>query len=206
MQEQNRGRIIWLDYARIFAIICVVITHTTERVYRLNAEILVQSSAHSRIFALSMFTLGRLGVPIFLFLTGYLLLDRDYPREKYITFLKRNFCGLLLTTAIWIVLYNLFNAWFYNTPFDVGICLKNLFFVKSTKMSHMWYMPVIIGMYLFIPLVANAFKHTDLDVLYIPLAIVFVYQFILPFINIFLKAKGLEPFSSLPDFSFAGGG
>ena len=86
MIEQNRGRTIWLDYARMLAIICVVITHTTERVYSLEAEILGQYSSYSRIFALSMHTIGRLGGPIFFFLTGYLLLDRDYPREQYIFF------------------------------------------------------------------------------------------------------------------------
>ena len=206
MYEQDRGRIVWLDYARMFAIICVVITHTTERVYEMNAEILAQSPAHSRLFALSMFTIGRLGVPIFFFLTGYLLLDRDYPREKYITFLKRNFCGLLLTTAIWIIIYNLFNAWFYNTPFSIKECLMNLLFVRSTRMTHMWYMPVIIGMYLFIPLVANAFKHTDLNVLYIPLEVVFAYYFVIPAINVILRATGIGYLDSLPDFSFCGGG
>lgn len=190
MIEQNRGRTIWLDYARMLAIICVVITHTTERVYSLEAEILGQYSSYSRIFALSMHTIGRLGVPIFFFLTGYLLLDRDYPREQYIFFLKHNFAGLLRTTTIWIVIYNVFNAWFYKTPFDIKNCLKNMFFLKATDMTHMWYMPVIIGMYLFLPFVANALKYTDLKVLYIPLSIVFIYQFILPVIDVFLTVKG----------------
>ena len=204
--EQSRERVIWLDYARMFAIICVVITHTTERVYNLGAEILGQYSSYSRIFVLSMFTIGRLGVPIFFFLTGYLLLDRDYPRKKYITFLKQNFGGLLFTTTIWIVIYNIFNAWFYKTSFDIENCLKNVFFLKATDMTHMWYMPVIMGMYLFLPFAANALKHTDLKVLYIPLSIVFIYQFILPVVNVFLTVKGVEPVASLPDFSFAGNG
>lgn len=204
MIEQNRGRTIWLDYARMLAIICVVITHTTERVYSLEAEILGQYSSYSRIFALSMHTIGRLGVPIFFFLTGYLLLDRDYPREQYIFFLKHNFAGLLRTTTIWIVIYNVFNAWFYKTPFDIKNCLKNMFFLKATDMTHMWYMPVIIGMYLFLPFVANALKYTDLKVLYIPLSIVFIYQFILPVIDVFLTVKGAEPVASLLDFSFVG--
>ena len=199
-----RGRVLWLDYARMLAIICVVITHTTQRVYKMDAQILAQSPAHGRLFALSMFTIGRLGVPIFFFLTGYLLLDRDYPREKYIAFLKKNFCGLLLTTAAWTVLYSLFRTWFYDTPFHVGNCLKTLLFIKSSEMSHMWYMPVILGLYLFLPLVANGLKHTDLDVLYIPLAIAFAYQFVIPVINVFLTANGLETFASLPDVSFAG--
>lgn len=46
----TKRRIIWLDYIRSFAIICVLITHTTERVYTLNAMTLAQESMHSRIF------------------------------------------------------------------------------------------------------------------------------------------------------------
>ena len=125
----NTARIVWLDYARMIAIVCVVITHVTETVYQMNVENLMQYSFHQRIFAISMFTIGRLGVPIFFFLTGYLLLDCKYSSERYKSFLKKNFCGLLLTTMIWIIIYNIFNALFWGVPFDVGKCLKNLFFL-----------------------------------------------------------------------------
>lgn len=203
---QSRYRIIWLDYARMIAIICVVITHATETVFKLNAETLVQFSMLRRIFVISMFTIGRLGVPIFFLLTGYLLLDREYSSEKYMSFLKNNFCGLFLTTAIWIVVYNIFNAVFLKTPFDIIKCLKNLLFLRATEMSHMWYMPVIIGIYLFIPFVANALRNTDIKVLCIPLLIAFVYQFVVPVVNVWLKATGHETISSLPDVSFSGNG
>ena len=63
IMSMDRERIIWLDYARTIAIICVVITHTVQRIYDLSAESLLQSSVSSRIFALSMFSIGRLGVP-----------------------------------------------------------------------------------------------------------------------------------------------
>ncbi len=201
----SRPRIAWLDYARMIAIVCVVITHTTEIVYKINAENLMQYSFYLRIFVLLMFTIGRLGVPFFFFLTGYLLLDRKYSREDYKTFLKKNFCGVLLTTAIWIIIYNIFNAIFWNTSFNIGNCLKNLFFLKSTEMSHMWYMPVIIGMYLFIPFVANALNNTDIKIFCIPLILAFAYLFIVPVINVFLTANGQETFEALPDLSFSGG-
>ena len=202
--EQSRDRIIWLDYARTIAIICVVITHATETVYGLSAENLMQFSLHRRIFAISMFTIGRLGVPIFLFLTGYLLLDREYSSDRYKNFLKNNFCGLLLTTTIWIVVYNVFNAYFWKTPFDIEKCLKNLLFLQSTEMSHMWYMPVIIGIYLFIPFIANGLRNTDVKVLCIPLIFAFAYQFVVPVVNVWLIATGQETITALPDVSFSG--
>ena len=200
----NKNRIIWLDYARTLAIICVVLTHVTETVYSLSAENLIPYTIHRRLFVISMFTIGRLGVPIFFFLTGYLLLDREYSREKYIDFLKKNFCGLLLTTAIWIVIYNIFNLYFYGTSFDIGSCLQNLLFLRSTEMMHMWYMPVILGMYLFIPFVANALKNTDIRILCIPLSLVFAYYFVVPVINVWLLANGQEAVYALPDLSFSG--
>ena len=202
--EQSRARIAWLDYARMIAIVCVVITHTTETVYQLNVESLIQYSLYQRIFAISMFTIGRLGVPIFFFLTGYLLLDRKYSGEHYKAFLKKNFCGLLLTTEIWIIVYNIFNAMFWNAPFDMEKCLKNLLFLKPTEMGHMWYMPVIIGIYLFIPFIANALNNTDIKIFCAPLIFVFSYRFIVPVVNVWLTANGQEPVYALPDLSFSG--
>ena len=200
----SKDRIIWLDYARMIAIICVVITHTTETVFNLNAETLMQFSELRRISIISIFTIGRMGVPIFFFLTGYLLLDREYPREKYKAFLKNNFCCLLLTTTIWIVVYNIFNVIFFDTPFNIVKFLKSLLFVQDKIMSHIWYMYKILGIYLFIPFVANALRNTDIKVLCVPLLIAFVYLFIVPDINIWLKATGKEIISPLIDVSFSG--
>lgn len=188
----------------MLAIICVVITHTTEAVYQMNAENLMKYSLHRRIFAITMFTGGRLGVPIFLFLTGYLLLDRPYYGERYRTFLKEKCLGLLLTTEIWIIIYNVFNSLFWNTPFDVEKCLLNLLFLKSTEMGHMWYMPVIIGIYLFVPFVANALSSIDIKAFCIPLLFAFAYRFIVPSVNIWLAASGQQLISNLPDLSFSG--
>lgn len=70
----------------------------------------------------------------------------------------------------------------------------------------MWYMPVILGMYLFIPFVANALKNTDTKVLCVPLIVVFIYYFIVPMINVWLLANGQKEIYALPDFSFSGNG
>lgn len=48
---KRKERIIELDYIRAFAILCVLLTHTTERVYTLNAMTLAQESVYSRILS-----------------------------------------------------------------------------------------------------------------------------------------------------------
>ena len=93
---------------------------------------------------------------------------------------------------------------FWNAPFDMEKCLKNLLFLKPTEMGHMWYMPVIIGIYLFIPFIANALNNTDIKIFCAPLIFVFSYRFIVPVVNVWLTANGQEPVYALPDLSFSG--
>ena len=76
--NSTSNRISWLDYARTFAILCVIVVHSTESIYPINADTMAMLPFVKKIIVISLFTFGRLGVPVFLFLTGYLLLDRTY--------------------------------------------------------------------------------------------------------------------------------
>ena len=204
-QKPPQNRIIWLDFLRAIAICCVIITHSCERVYTLNVQAISQYPMWREVFALLMFTVGRLGVPIFFFITGYLLLDREYNYNKTLLFYKKNLLGLLLTTEIWIIIYNIFNAWFYSRPIELTTIIKNMLFLKQTEMSHMWYMPVVIGIYLLVPFVSNALKNMDKRLFLIPMTIVSLYLYVLPELNVILAAEGKDALLSLPDFSFSGG-
>ena len=126
----------------------------------MNVSAMLTYSVQRQIFSISLFTIGRLGVPIFFFITGYLLLDRSYDEKNCVKFYKRNLIGLLITTEIWVIIYNCFNMWFKGSECDVFTLLKNMTFLKNTDMSHMWYMPVILGIYLLLPFVANALQNS----------------------------------------------
>lgn len=101
----SKTRVIWLDWARAFAILAVIICHSTEAIYPFTIDAMASASNTSRLAALSYFSFGRLGVPFFLFMTGYLLLDREYNRTACVHFWKTKWFGLLLATEIWIVIY-----------------------------------------------------------------------------------------------------
>lgn len=79
--NQEKNRIIYLDIARTFAIIFVVLCHSVELIYKMNLQGWISISLNARIFKTIVFTLGRIGVPLFLFLTGYLLLNRKYDND-----------------------------------------------------------------------------------------------------------------------------
>lgn len=206
MMQKLQDRVKWLDTVRALAIVLVVCNHSIEQAYPLASLEEMQGMAlHSRLIALGFFTLARMGVPLFFFLSGYLLLDRDYDAAATKRFFKRNVLGLLVTTEVWVLLYNLFNSWQNRTPLQPDILLKNMLLLQNVDMSHMWYMPVILGIYLFVPFVANALRNSDVKCLYLPVLAAFIYLFGRVELNVLLTACGREPLGSVLDVSFSGG-
>ena len=187
LMEQKRDYV--LDLIRTVAIILVVFNHAFEQVYDMTAEVMGAASQSVRILAFTGFTLGRLGVPLFMMLSGYLLLTRTYDSKGILKFYKKNLLPLVITWEIWVLLYNLF-LWLYNgIAFSFITYLKQAFFILKINLPHTWYAPTIIGIYLFIPLVAKVLQTLDKKLIFILAAIVFVYFFIVPSINLLKEAQ-----------------
>lgn len=91
--DKERYRVRWLDIARVFAIISVVNMHVTQEIFSYDLQIVLQDSRMEQIIKMCLFTFGRMGVPIFLFITGYLMLDREYDYEKSTDFLRIIYWG-----------------------------------------------------------------------------------------------------------------
>lgn len=126
-----KKRVIWIDWARALAILAVVLCHSTEAIYGLNVNAVVDNvgdmTLSSQITAFCLFTTGRLGVPLFLFMSGYLMLDRSYDKDACLGFWKTKWLGLLVATEVWLVLYDLFFCW-TNSAFSLIGLIKNMLF------------------------------------------------------------------------------
>ena len=124
--------------------------------YKTNGvELFCEMSLTYQIFQFVVFTMGRLGVPLFFMLTGYLLVTRDYStKEKIIKFYKRNFLGLVIIWYVWIIIYNVFFFVFEQKQFVIQDILLELILVKNVPLMHTWYMNEIIVIYAIIPLLA----------------------------------------------------
>ena len=201
-----KKRIAKLDFVRFFAILNVLLIHCVEENYPMNAEQLNGYSMASRVLATTLFCIGRLGVPLFLFLTGYLLLGKTYTQEDTLRFYKKKVLPLLLTTEIWIVVYNYIWLWAYEGSFDGLLILQHCLFVQyDSKMEHLWYMPMIVGMYLFIPFVSNALQAIENKYIIGITAIAATYCFLIPTVSVFVQAFGGVAIGPALDVSFSGG-
>ena len=205
-RQTDRPRIGWLDTARAFAIVAVLLVHATENLYIMDPAHLNVMSWYSELFAITGFTVGRLGVPLFLFLTGYLLLDRVYDVGKIQRFWKRNWLGILVTTEIWIVLYDVFLRLFHFQHWSTKELIRDMLFMDQVHMGHMWYMLMIIGVYLCIPFAARALRNIDLKTIIFPLLILSFYAFGIPIIKSWGNAfSHFGDIRSLLDLGFSGG-
>ena len=210
-----KNRIEGLDLIRAAAIVFVVLNHTVEVVYGLHdVDVVNRLSTGAQWLALIGFTLGRCGVPLFFFLSGYLLLPRAFDQQSTTKFYRRNVLNLLATWECWIVIYNLIIAAFEGMElnqetafmlvphaFDPIELLRAMVFIDAVDMMHAWYVGVILGIYLFVPFVARVLPSITDKQLSALMTISFAYCFILPTVARFTDVE-LKPWI---DLSFSGG-
>lgn len=196
------NRIEGLDLLRVLAILCVVFIHTMPSEIQ-DIGYFNSLSESSKIFYFACFAVGRLGVPLFMLLSGYLLLSREYNSENTKKFYKENFLSLLLTWEIWIFIYNLLVTWFRGSDFHMSVVVKNMFFVEAVThdVFNAWYMEMILGIYLFIPFLSRVLKTMSNREIAGLLTIFFIYLFIVPTLNQF---RSTDLACSL-DLNFSGG-
>lgn len=202
----GRERIHWLDAARTLAIIAVLTCHSVEGIYSLNLDSMSSASQASEAIAFIGFTFGRIGVPLFLFISGYLLLDRDWNRASCVRFWKRRWLPLLLCVEIWIVIYSIF-LMFAGNPISVEKTLRTMLFVDNIPMGHYWYMPMILGFYLFLPIMGIALRKLDVKTIAFPLVVVSIYALGVPVAKQIVNAVGTDSvgLAARLDLGFSGG-
>lgn len=208
MKKEQNKRIIQLDLARTIAILCVVFCHATEYIYTLTKSGYDALSIKSGFFMVLAFNIGRLGVPIFLFLTGTLILSKKIEKDKDIlSFYKNNFIPLLIVYLVWIFIYNFY--YIITKQFDrtsLEYFIKELFLIKKVPFINMWYMNMIISIYIGLPFISKIVKTFSYKTIkYIIYANILCF-FILPTINTFMQIEGIkENYDFLYNLSYFGG-
>ena len=120
-------------------------------------------------------------------------------------FWKNKCINLICVTEIWIIIYKLFLTFYLEQPFYIVDFIKELLFLRQVNISHIWYMPMLIGLYLFVPIIANAFSEIDAKILLFPIAICGIYIFVVPSLNVVISSLGYDSVSYVFGNGFSGG-
>lgn len=156
--EMSRKRVIFIDYIRALAILMVIMCHVIDVncLFWLGYQ---EMSGARQIIIYTLLIFGRCGVPLFLMITGYLLLDRDYSHGKWKSFYLHKWLHLFLLTEIWFAIYEAFAVCVQGKPFVWKDFILRLLFIEEPVLSHAWYLPMILKLYLLIPLIAQIVKN-----------------------------------------------
>lgn len=137
----------YLTNLRVMATIAVLFIHAGANILvdfgRIPDSIWWPANVYKSVF--------QFAVPIFVMLSGALLLARE---ESYSVFLIKSFRRIILPFLFYNTLYSLFNWQIRLGGRSVGInWIANQFFYGASY--HFWYIYMIIGLYLFIPIIGS---------------------------------------------------
>ena len=139
----DNKREIWLDWLRVVACFLVMLTHSTEPFY-LGGEgalILTHSDA---VWVSVLDVLSRAAVVLFVIASSYLQFPLHYTSKE---FFRRRALRILPPFIIWSLVY----AIVWGEPIQN---LKDLLWNFNYAAGHLWFVYMLIGLYLVMPLLS----------------------------------------------------
>lgn len=178
-------KLSYISVLRIIATIAVIAIHASSG-YLNSPDIAGFDWKYANL--INSFT--RFSVPIFVMLSGALLLTK---KENTGEFYKKRLLKICYPFIFWTIVYI-----FYNTDvFDLGkdeLIATIMYRLKNGANAHLWYLYMIIGLYLAIPFLQKIVQHATTKELEIFL--------VLWFISLFIFNKNLPTYLPKLDISF----
>lgn len=162
------------DLAKVIAIVGVVLIHTTDDF------IFSKAFPQGTTFWILTFlnSLSRVAVPLFLMVSGYLLLDT--ARQMYNpVFLKRRLNRIIIPFVTWLTIYFVHLA-LISPDMSWETVLYSLL---GLRVDHYYFLAIIIGLYFFGPVFYAFFKHTGRKTQLFYLVSGFVLSTLILFLN-----------------------
>ena len=134
----------FIDWLRMIAAFCVVLIHVTARFVEPSVY---QHANATWWLAFVINSCSRFAVPIFLMISGYLLLGRN---ESWLSFYRHRYARLLPPFLFWNLVYLLFGMAFAH---NMGVQERLKAFLYSwASASHLWYLPMLLSVLMVAPL------------------------------------------------------
>ncbi len=199
---KTKTRVYSFDVLRIFAVLGVIMIHVAAR------QVVVKDLQSAEFLWGNLFHgITRFAVPVFIMLSGALLLDenKNVPTKKAL-----KYAGVMLALLIsWSFVYASF--FYILVPLNKGNEINIEKFINGFVYGHyhLWYLYMIIGLYLLIPILRTFVKKKNKKQVSYLLLISTVICFTVKFANFFLMEYFVEKdwLTSLVDkfhFSFIG--
>ena len=141
--NQNREREIWVDWMRVVACFLVILTHSCEPFYLGGEGSLILTKADA-IWVSILNVLPRASVALFIVASSYLQFPLHYSTGE---FFRRRAVRILIPFIIWSIVY----ALVWGEPMQN---FKDLLLNFNYAAGHLWFVYMLVGLYLIMPLLS----------------------------------------------------
>lgn len=141
--QEITQREVWVDWLRVFACLLVMVVHSSEPFYLDGYDTLILTDA-DLIWASAIDSFARMSVPLFVIASSYLLFPLRYSAGE---FCKRRAVRILIPFVLWSIAY----AVSYG---DAWSNLKSLLLNFNFSAAHLWFIYMLLGLYIMMPLLS----------------------------------------------------
>lgn len=143
MMPDERERVVFLDWMRVAACFMVMAIHSAEPFYLGGAEPNITSiaSGWDMVWITVTECICRVSVPLFVMASAYLLFPVKRPTGE---FFRRRLARVAVPCAIWAAAY----VW------HAGGSWGRMAFNFPDEGGHLWFVPMLIGLYVLMPLLS----------------------------------------------------
>ena len=154
----QNNRTAYFDYLRIFATFAVVVLHVSAQNWY-SADV---NGFYWHIFNFYD-SIVRWSVPVFVMISGSIFLNKEIPIQRiYSKYIPR----LIISYFVWSAIYYVLNE--NKTEID-------MFTTIIQGNYHMWFIPMIVGLYMSIPFFRSIIKNEAVIKYYTILAFIFTF-------------------------------
>ena len=157
-----------LDYLRVFASVAIILLHVSAQ----NMNYVELAGTEWNIYNICN-GVSRWGVPVFVMMSGALFIPREIPTK---TLYKKYISRMAIAYVVWSAFYAIIDP-IGNLIFTEGykITITEIMGNFISGAVHLWFLPMIIGLYMCIPLIKQLTKNDNLIKYFLLLSFVFFF-------------------------------
>ncbi len=147
-----------VDLVRFIAIFAIIFLHCTSFPYRFTNPTITNMDILNWFTEDIYNAVGMIGVPLFVLLTGALLLNPNKADESLSHFYKKRFARIGVPLIFWSVIYLAWALLVQQKTFTALTVEQGIF---NGAYAHFWYLYLLMGLYAVTPIMRVLIKHLD---------------------------------------------
>jgi len=163
MSPVKHQHIDWINNLRFIALYAVIMLHTSAVLLAQYGNVPFSDWLTADIYN----ALTRFAVPVFVMITGALLLHREYELGD---FFKKRLSRVITPFLFWSLIYIAYSWYNEEISFDADAWTNTkqvLHLLKYGSSYHLWYVYMLIGLYFVIPVIGKFVRNaTQNEILY----------------------------------------